>query len=73
VSVGDEGREEDRRFMALALALGRRGLGRTWPNPAVGAPPRRRSFVTLLLVLGGVVTALWPVAGLPIPGNGAGN
>jgi diaminohydroxyphosphoribosylaminopyrimidine deaminase/5-amino-6-(5-phosphoribosylamino)uracil reductase len=27
----------DCRFMALALALGRRGLGRTWPNPAVGA------------------------------------
>jgi len=27
----------DRRFMALALSLGRRGLGRTWPNPAVGA------------------------------------
>ncbi|TAK49299.1 MAG: bifunctional diaminohydroxyphosphoribosylaminopyrimidine deaminase/5-amino-6-(5-phosphoribosylamino)uracil reductase RibD [Xanthobacteraceae bacterium] len=27
----------DRRFMDLALALGRRGLGRTWPNPAVGA------------------------------------
>jgi diaminohydroxyphosphoribosylaminopyrimidine deaminase / 5-amino-6-(5-phosphoribosylamino)uracil reductase len=27
----------DRRFMALALALGRRGLGQTWPNPAVGA------------------------------------
>lgn len=25
-----------RRFMALALSLGRRGLGRTWPNPAVG-------------------------------------
>jgi diaminohydroxyphosphoribosylaminopyrimidine deaminase/5-amino-6-(5-phosphoribosylamino)uracil reductase len=25
------------RFMALALSLGRRGLGRTWPNPAVGA------------------------------------
>jgi diaminohydroxyphosphoribosylaminopyrimidine deaminase/5-amino-6-(5-phosphoribosylamino)uracil reductase len=23
--------------MALALGLGRRGLGRTWPNPAVGA------------------------------------
>ena len=23
--------------MQLALALGRRGLGRTWPNPAVGA------------------------------------
>jgi diaminohydroxyphosphoribosylaminopyrimidine deaminase / 5-amino-6-(5-phosphoribosylamino)uracil reductase len=28
---------EDSRYMALALALGRRGLGRTWPNPAVGA------------------------------------
>jgi diaminohydroxyphosphoribosylaminopyrimidine deaminase/5-amino-6-(5-phosphoribosylamino)uracil reductase len=27
----------DRRFMELALALGRRGWGRTWPNPAVGA------------------------------------
>ena len=28
---------DDERFMQLALALGRRGLGRTWPNPAVGA------------------------------------
>src|ERR1700750_254145 len=28
---------DDARFMALALTLGRRGLGRTWPNPAVGA------------------------------------
>ena len=28
---------QDHRFMQLALALGRRGLGRTWPNPAVGA------------------------------------
>jgi diaminohydroxyphosphoribosylaminopyrimidine deaminase/5-amino-6-(5-phosphoribosylamino)uracil reductase len=28
---------EDARFMAVALVLGRRGLGRTWPNPAVGA------------------------------------
>ncbi|MES2600234.1 MAG: bifunctional diaminohydroxyphosphoribosylaminopyrimidine deaminase/5-amino-6-(5-phosphoribosylamino)uracil reductase RibD [Pseudomonadota bacterium] len=28
---------EDFRFMQLALALGRRGRGRTWPNPAVGA------------------------------------
>jgi len=28
---------DDARFMALALALGRRGLGATWPNPAVGA------------------------------------
>jgi diaminohydroxyphosphoribosylaminopyrimidine deaminase / 5-amino-6-(5-phosphoribosylamino)uracil reductase len=28
---------DDARFMTLALALGRRGLGRAWPNPAVGA------------------------------------
>jgi diaminohydroxyphosphoribosylaminopyrimidine deaminase / 5-amino-6-(5-phosphoribosylamino)uracil reductase len=28
---------DDQRFMTLALTLGRRGLGRTWPNPAVGA------------------------------------
>jgi diaminohydroxyphosphoribosylaminopyrimidine deaminase / 5-amino-6-(5-phosphoribosylamino)uracil reductase len=30
-------READRRYMHLALTLGWRGLGRTWPNPAVGA------------------------------------
>jgi diaminohydroxyphosphoribosylaminopyrimidine deaminase/5-amino-6-(5-phosphoribosylamino)uracil reductase len=28
---------DDARYMALALSLGRRGLGNTWPNPAVGA------------------------------------
>lgn len=28
--------EEDRRHMAHALGLARRGLGRVWPNPAVG-------------------------------------
>ena len=27
---------DDERFMKLALSLGRRGLGNTWPNPAVG-------------------------------------
>ncbi len=32
-----DAQEADRRFMQLALTLGRRGLGRTWPNPAVGA------------------------------------
>jgi len=26
----------DIRYMALALSLGRRGIGNTWPNPAVG-------------------------------------
>ncbi len=32
-----EAKVRDRRFMQLALALGRRGLGATAPNPAVGA------------------------------------
>src|SRR5512134_136395 len=30
-------RSNDDDFMAMAMALGRRGLGRAWPNPAVGA------------------------------------
>lgn len=33
----EKAKAADLRFMQLALALGRRGLGRTWPNPAVGA------------------------------------
>lgn len=33
---GAAGRDLDAEFMALALALARRGLGRVWPNPAVG-------------------------------------
>jgi len=37
VSAPAEVLTQDRRFTALALLLGRRGLGRTWPNPAVGA------------------------------------
>jgi diaminohydroxyphosphoribosylaminopyrimidine deaminase/5-amino-6-(5-phosphoribosylamino)uracil reductase len=28
--------ETRHRFMAMALSLGERGLGRTWPNPSVG-------------------------------------
>jgi diaminohydroxyphosphoribosylaminopyrimidine deaminase/5-amino-6-(5-phosphoribosylamino)uracil reductase len=32
-----EAKAADQRFMQLALTLGRRGQGRTWPNPAVGA------------------------------------
>jgi diaminohydroxyphosphoribosylaminopyrimidine deaminase/5-amino-6-(5-phosphoribosylamino)uracil reductase len=32
-----ESKAADSRFMQLALTLGRRGPGRTWPNPAVGA------------------------------------
>ena len=32
-----ESKAADARFMQLALALGQRGQGRTWPNPAVGA------------------------------------
>ena len=33
----DNNNNDDARFMALAFTLGRRGLGNTWPNPAVGA------------------------------------
>lgn len=29
-------KDTDKRYMALALALGRRGQGNCWPNPAVG-------------------------------------
>lgn len=32
-----ESKTADQRFMTLALALGRRGQGQVWPNPAVGA------------------------------------
>src|SRR6476659_5362032 len=32
-----ESKAAEQRFMQLALTLGRRGQGRTWPNPAVGA------------------------------------
>jgi len=34
---GRAAKAADQRFMQLALTLGRRGLGNTWPNPAVGA------------------------------------
>jgi diaminohydroxyphosphoribosylaminopyrimidine deaminase/5-amino-6-(5-phosphoribosylamino)uracil reductase len=33
----DKENNDDARFMTLAFTLGRRNLGRTWPNPAVGA------------------------------------
>jgi len=36
-SVATTDLADDRRLMGLALSLGRRGLGRAWPNPAVGA------------------------------------
>ncbi|SEM51116.1 diaminohydroxyphosphoribosylaminopyrimidine deaminase / 5-amino-6-(5-phosphoribosylamino)uracil reductase [Loktanella fryxellensis] len=31
-----QGHDRDTRWMTLALALGRRGMGQVWPNPAVG-------------------------------------
>lgn len=34
--MADQHRAEDERWMAVALALGRRGMGKCWPNPAVG-------------------------------------
>ena len=35
-SIATKSSASDQRHMAVALALGRRGLGRVWPNPAVG-------------------------------------
>ena len=32
----------DQAYMKMALSLARRGLGRTWPNPAVGCVTRER-------------------------------
>ncbi len=37
--------QADREHMAAALALARRGLGRTWPNPAVGCVLAREGRV----------------------------
>jgi diaminohydroxyphosphoribosylaminopyrimidine deaminase/5-amino-6-(5-phosphoribosylamino)uracil reductase len=37
VSAAADPSQPDQSYMNMALALGRRGLGRTWPNPAVGA------------------------------------
>jgi diaminohydroxyphosphoribosylaminopyrimidine deaminase/5-amino-6-(5-phosphoribosylamino)uracil reductase len=46
--------DNDAHFMALALALGRRELGRTWPNPAVGAIIVRHDGDTPIIVGRGV-------------------
>src|ERR1700736_5156069 len=37
VQKSKQSKAADQRFMQLALTLGRRGQGRSWPNPAVGA------------------------------------
>jgi diaminohydroxyphosphoribosylaminopyrimidine deaminase/5-amino-6-(5-phosphoribosylamino)uracil reductase len=49
--------ELDQRFMAAALALGRRNLGRTWPNPSVGALIVR-DFGSRPVIVGRGVTAV---------------
>jgi diaminohydroxyphosphoribosylaminopyrimidine deaminase / 5-amino-6-(5-phosphoribosylamino)uracil reductase len=46
--------DTDAQFMTLALALGRRGLGRTWPNPSVGAVVVRNDGGTPVIVGRGV-------------------
>ena len=48
---------DDARFMALALALGRRGLGSTWPNPSVGAVVVRAAGDGPIIVGRGVTRA----------------
>lgn len=42
----------DANFMRLALAWGRRGLGRTWPNPSVGAVVVEPGSGTILAAAG---------------------
>jgi len=49
-AMGGSDRDNDLRFMELALGLGRRGLGRTWPNPAVGAVVVRPQADGLVIV-----------------------
>jgi diaminohydroxyphosphoribosylaminopyrimidine deaminase / 5-amino-6-(5-phosphoribosylamino)uracil reductase len=44
----------DQRFMREALALGHRNLGRTWPNPAVGAIVVRETEVGPVVVARGI-------------------
>lgn len=44
----------DERFMRLALAIGRRNLGRTAPNPSVGAVVMRHDGETPVIVATGV-------------------
>jgi len=46
--------DADARFMDLALALGRRGLGQTWPNPSVGCVVVRFDGDTPVIVGRGV-------------------
>ena len=43
----------DRRFMAAALAIGRRNAGHTWPNPAVGTVIVRHDGGTPVVVARG--------------------
>ena len=46
--------QNDHRYMALALSLGRRGQGATWPNPAVGC---------VIVNAGRIVGRGWTAAG----------
>jgi diaminohydroxyphosphoribosylaminopyrimidine deaminase/5-amino-6-(5-phosphoribosylamino)uracil reductase len=49
--------DNDARFMGLALALGRRGLGQTWPNPSVGAVVVREDRDAPVIIGRGVTRA----------------
>lgn len=53
-TMSGAGPDEDERYMAAAIALGTRELGRTWPNPAVGA---------LVVKDGAIVGRGWTKAG----------
>lgn len=49
-AVANASELDDVGFMDLALSLGRRGLGRTWPNPSVGAVVVRPDVGTPIIV-----------------------
>ncbi|MGF9758084.1 bifunctional diaminohydroxyphosphoribosylaminopyrimidine deaminase/5-amino-6-(5-phosphoribosylamino)uracil reductase RibD [Microvirga sp. 0TCS3.31] len=49
--------DQDERFMRLAIALGSRHLGLTWPNPSVGAVLVDESGETPVIVAQGITQA----------------
>ncbi|WP_417694890.1 bifunctional diaminohydroxyphosphoribosylaminopyrimidine deaminase/5-amino-6-(5-phosphoribosylamino)uracil reductase RibD [Roseibium sp.] len=51
-------RADDRRFMLAAARFARRGLGRVWPNPSVGALVVRQEGGAKSVVVGRGVTGL---------------
>ena len=58
-AIGQDSDRDDRdeRFMRLAIALGERNLGLTWPNPSVGSVIVDESGDTPLIIAQGATQA----------------